>query len=74
MENTSLHFFYYFEIIFEIKQRYVMDCLFYMKKVSEYDQEIPQSHSADQPTTPCGRAATRHQEYKQSGSTCSLSH
>ena len=22
------------------------------KKVSEYDQEIPQSHSADQPTSP----------------------
>ena len=26
------------------------------KKVSEYDQEIPQSHTADQPTAPCGRA------------------
>ena len=25
-------------------------------KVSEYDQEIPQSHTADQPTAPWGRA------------------
>ena len=33
---------------------------------------VPQSHSANQPTAPCGRAATRHQEYKQSDSTCSL--
>ena len=24
----------------------------YFKKVSEYDQEIPQSHAADQPTVP----------------------
>ena len=23
-----------------------------LKKVSEYDQEIPQSHTADQPTAP----------------------
>ena len=29
---------------------------FYAKKVSEYDQEIPQSQTADQPTAPCGRA------------------
>ena len=28
-------------------------------KVSEYDQEIPQSHTADQPTTPRGRV-TEH--------------
>ena len=27
-----------------------------MKKVSDSDQEIPQSHTADQPTTPWGRA------------------
>ena len=26
------------------------------KKVSEYDQEIPQTHNADQPTAPWGRA------------------
>ena len=26
------------------------------QKVSEYDQEIPQSHTADQPTAPWGRA------------------
>ena len=32
----------------------IVDCDF--KKVSEYDQEIPQSHSADQPTAPLGRA------------------
>ena len=25
-------------------------------KVSEYDQEIPQSHTADRPTAPWGRA------------------
>ena len=31
-----------------------------MKK-SEYDQEIPQSHAADQPTTLWGRA-TEHQK------------
>ena len=30
-----------------------------MKKVSEYDQEIPQSHTADQPTAPRGRV-TEH--------------
>ena len=29
-------------------------------KVSEYDQEIPQSQTADQPTRPLGRA-TKHQ-------------
>ena len=32
-----------------------------MKKVSENDQEIPQSYTADQPTTPRGRA-TEHQK------------
>ena len=30
-----------------------------LQKVSEYDQEIPQSHTADQPTAPVGRA-TEH--------------
>ena len=29
------------------------------KKVSEYDQEIPQTHTADQPMTPRGRV-TEH--------------
>ena len=29
------------------------------QKVSEYDQEIPQTHTADQPTAPLGRA-TEH--------------
>ena len=29
------------------------------QKVSEYDQEIPKSHTADQPTAPRGRA-TKH--------------
>ena len=28
-------------------------------KVSEYYKEIPQPHTADQPTVPCGRA-TKH--------------
>ena len=32
--------------------------LFY-QKVSEYDKEIPHSHTADQPTAPRGRA-TEH--------------
>ena len=31
----------------------------FSKKVSEYDQKIPQSHTADQPTAPRGRA-TEH--------------
>ena len=30
-----------------------------LQKVSEYDQEIPQSHTADQPMAPRGRA-TKH--------------
>ena len=29
------------------------------RKISEYDQEIPNSHTADQPVTPQGRA-TKH--------------
>ena len=28
----------------------------YKKKASEYDREIPQLHTADQPTVPLGRA------------------
>ena len=38
---------------------------------SEYDQKIPQLHTADQSTAPRGRA-TRHQEDKQSKETSSL--
>ena len=36
-----------------------MGCLFLcvLKKVSEYDQEIPQSQTADNPVAPRGRAA-----------------
>ena len=30
-----------------------------IKNVSEYDQEIPQSHTVDQPTAPLGKA-TEH--------------
>ena len=30
-----------------------------VKRASEYDQEIPRSHTEDQPTTPLGRA-TEH--------------
>ena len=33
----------------------------YMQKVSEYDQEIPQSQTKDQPTAPRGRA-TEHSQ------------
>ena len=40
------------------------------KIVSEYDQEIPQSQSADKPVASWGRA--RHQEEKQSKATSSL--
>ena len=40
------------------------------KIVSEYDQEIPQSQSADKPVASWGRA--RHQEDKQSKATSSL--
>ena len=32
------------------------------KKVSEYDQEIPQSQTADNPVAPRGRAAQCHFE------------
>ena len=31
------------------------------KKVSEYDQEIPQSQTADNPVAPRGRAAQHHE-------------
>ena len=42
-----------------------------MKKVSEYDQKIPQSDTVDQLTAP-RRRATGHQEDKQSKATNSL--
>ena len=45
------------------------------KIVSEYDQEIPQSQTADKPLTPRGRATqkiTTHQEDKLSKATSSL--
>ena len=45
------------------------------KIVSEYDQEIPQSQTADNHKAPRGRAAktiTRHQEDKLSKATSSL--
>ena len=29
--------------------------IYYNKKTSKYDQELPQSHNADQPTAPRGR-------------------
>ena len=32
------------------------------KKVSEYDQEIPQSQTADKPTVPRGRATQQPQD------------
>ena len=37
----------------------------FVQKASEYDQEIPQSHTTDQPTALRGRA-TEHQEDSQS--------
>ena len=37
----------YFETIVHLEQQIIHDLI-----VSEYDQEIPQSHTADQPTTP----------------------
>ena len=44
-----------------------------LKIVSEYDQEIPQSQTADNPMAPRGRATlTRHQEDKLSKATSSL--
>ena len=42
-----------------------------MKKFSEYDQKIPQSHTAGQLMAPWGRA-TRYQEDKHSKTTSSL--
>ena len=38
-----------------------LNCIYHVltklnKKVSGYDQEIPQSHTSDQPTAPSGRA------------------
>ena len=32
------------------------------KKVSEYDQELPRSHTADQPTAPRGRVTEQQQQ------------
>ena len=37
-----------------------------LKIVSEYDQEIPQSQTADNPMAPRGRAATPGRQIKQS--------
>ena len=34
-----------------------------MKKVCEFDQKIPQSQTADQPTAPCGRDTILLQAY-----------
>ena len=49
LHNKMLHFkvFWLF--------RYISSVMF-TQKVNEYDQEIPKSHTADQPTAPCGRA------------------
>ena len=49
--------------------------VFFPKIVSEYDQEIPQSQTADKPMAPRGRShttITRHQEDKLSKATSSL--
>ena len=43
-----------------------------MKKASDYDQEIPQSHTADQSTRKSRKMVTRNQEDKQSKATSSL--
>ena len=43
-----------------------------IKIVSEYDQEIPQLQTADNPMVPRGRAVTRHQEDKLSKAINSL--
>ena len=32
--------------------RYYTKSIYILKKASEYDQDIPQSHTIDQPTTP----------------------
>ena len=41
------------------------------KKVREYSQEITQSHTAYQPTAPCGRD-TKHQDDNKNKATSSL--
>ena len=41
------------------------------QKLSEYDQEIPQSETGDQPTAPYG-IATRHTKDNESKTTSSL--
>ena len=56
---------------------YIDICILLLKKVSEYNQKIPQSHTADQPTKLCGRATehriTIHQQvmYNESKATSS---
>ena len=35
------------------------DSIVFSPKVSEFDQEIPQTHTADQPTAPRGSATER---------------
>ena len=40
--------------------------LFCLKIVSEYDQEIPQSQTADNPVAPRGRAAQPSQDTRKS--------
>ena len=54
------------------KQKVHVGCRY--SKNSEYDQEIPQSQTADNPVAPRGRAAqpSRHQEDKLSKATSSL--
>ena len=42
------------EMLLEVTETQTNDC-----EKSEYGQKIPQSHAADQPTTPRGRA-TEH--------------
>ena len=40
---------------------HLLDLIKMIRKVSEYDQDIPQSHTVDQPTTPLGRAREHQQ-------------
>ena len=51
----------------------ITQCRVLSEKVSEYDQEIPQSQTADNPVAPRGRAAqSSHQEDKLSKAISSL--
>ena len=53
------HFFYFLSKSFvKVELSYV----FTIKIVSEYDQEIPQSQTADNPVAPRGRAAQPSQD------------